>query len=187
MAFETARTHSIVPRTLVSMVREKISALMFDVIAPERLPIWEYINVSHAEHKQHTRAITYTSTINTVVDSAKFLYGSLHHVIHTSFIRDVNFHRYRPEGGVLGELLALFGSGQGACFIDVGKHHTFGSSFGKREGSFFANAAGGLTKLGQRGRVAGWMKTLAPVTSANPSNETLPAIFIQRVRISDTR
>lgn len=30
------------------------------------------------------------------------------------------------------------------------------------------------------------MKTLAPVTSAIPSTETLPAIFIQGVRISDT-
>ena len=168
------------------MVRENISALMFGVIAPERLPIWEHVNVVHTKHKKHTWAMTYTSTINTVVDSAEFLQSSLHHVVHTSFIGDVNFHRYRLERGVLGELLALFGSGQGACFIDVGEHDTFGSSFGKREGSFFANAAGGLTKLGQQGLVAGWMKTLAPVTSAIPSNETLPAISIQGLRKSDS-
>ncbi len=128
---------------------------MFGVIAPERLPIWEHVNVSHAKHKKHARAMTYPSTVNTVVDSAVLFQGSVHHVVHTSFIGDVNFHRYRLEGGVLGEVLALFGSSQGACFIDVGEHDTFGSSFGKREGSFFANAAGGLTKLGQQERAAG--------------------------------
>ena len=42
MAWETARMQSIVPRTLTSSVREKMSDLIFGVIAPEMLPIYEF-------------------------------------------------------------------------------------------------------------------------------------------------
>lgn len=129
------------------------------------------------------REMIYTSTVHAVVDSAEFFKSSLHHVVHTGFIGDVNFHRYRLERGVIGELLALFGSGQCALFIDVCKGNAFGSGFGKGEGCFFANAAGGLKEPGQRGLVIGWMKTLAPVTSAMPPNESLPAMFAQNSRV----
>ena len=78
--------------------------------------------------------MAYTSTIHTVVDSTEFFKSSLHHVVHTGFIGDVNFHRYRLKRGVFGELLAPFGSGQSTFFVDICKDNAFGSGFGKGEG-----------------------------------------------------
>ncbi|KAL9130763.1 MAG: hypothetical protein Q9175_006938 [Cornicularia normoerica] len=135
-------------------------SLMFGVLAPERLPIWKYPSVSYAEHGDYARGMAYTGTVHTVVDSAELF-----------------------QGGLLGELLALFGSGQSALFVDVCTCHAFSSSFGKSDGCFFANAAGGLKERSQRGFVMGLMKTLAPVTSAMPSNETVPVMLSQDPRI----
>ena len=88
--------------------------------------------------------MAYTSTVHTIVNPAKFFKSTLDHVVHTGLIGDVNLHRYRLERGILGALFAFFGSGQGTFFVDVRQSHAFGSGFGKGEGCFFANAAGGL-------------------------------------------
>ena len=144
-----------------------MSTLMFGVIAPERLPIWKYPSISQGKQGKDAMGVAYTSTVHIVVDSAKFFKSSLHHVLHTFFIGDVNFHCYRLERGVLGEFLALFGSSQGALFVDVCKRHTFGASFGKCKGCFFANAAGGLKQPSQQGFVMGQMKRACPSNECN--------------------
>ena len=62
---------------------------------------------------------------------------------------DVNLYCYGLKSGVLGELLALFSSGQGSLFINVCKEHAFGFGLGKGDGCFFASAAGGLREPSQ--------------------------------------
>lgn len=126
-----------------------MSALMFGVMAPERLPIWKHPGVSSAERRRHVRGMAYTSTVHTVIDSAERLESSLHHVVHTGFIGDVDFHDHRLERGVFGEQSTLIGSGQRALLVDVCKNHGPRSSFSKGNGGFFANAAGGLKEPSQ--------------------------------------
>lgn len=67
--------------------------------------------------------------------------------------------------------------------VGVCKCDAFGSSFGKGKGCFFANAAGSLKESSQQGLVMGETKTLAPVTSAMPPNEILPAMLTQDPRM----
>lgn len=125
----------------------------------------------------------YTSTIHTVVDVTQYYESSLHHVVHTGFTGDVNVPRYRLEKSVLGNCLALISSGRGALLVDVCKYYSFGSSFGKGEGCILANAAGSLKEPSQRGLVVGSMKSLTPVTSAIPPNETLADMLTMDLRI----
>ena len=149
MAFETARIHSIVPRTLVSMVREKPSALMFGVVAPDMLPNWGFPRVSHSAGPCE-RDMAYTGAVHTVINSTKLFQRGCHHVIDTSFVGNVHFHRYCLERRMCGELTALFGSGLGTFFIDICKNHTSASGLSKSKGCLFANAAGGLREPSQR-------------------------------------
>lgn len=136
MVFETTRTLSIMPRTLISRIRKNMSALMFGVIASKRLLIWKYPNVNHAESGKYTE-MTYTSTVHIVIDSAEFFNRSLHHVVHTDFIDDVDLHGYRLKRDVLGKFSALFDNDQNVVLVDVCKDNAFGSDFDKGEGCFF--------------------------------------------------
>ena len=129
---------------LVSMVREKPSALMFGVVAPEMLPNWEFSLVSHSENVDHVREMAYSGAVHVVVNSTELFQRGRHHVFNTSFVGNVHFHRCCPERGMRGEFTALFGSGLGTFLIDVCKNHTFGSGLGKSKGCLLANAASGL-------------------------------------------
>ena len=98
-------------------------------------------SLSFAGVKKGLREIAYASTDHTVVDSAEFFKSSLHHVVQTGFISDVDFHSYCLERDVLGKLLASLSSSEGAFFVDICEGYAYCSGFRKGEGCFFANAA----------------------------------------------
>ena len=132
------------------MVREKPSALMLGVVAPKMSPNWEFPRFSHSEIVEHVKEMAYTGAIHIVVNPTELFQRGRHHIVDTSFVGNVHFHRCCPERRMRGEFAALFGSSLGTFFIDVCKHHTFGSGLSKSKSCLFANAASSLKEKSEK-------------------------------------
>ena len=88
--------------------------------------------------------MAYAGAVYVVVNSAKLFQRDEHHIVDTSLVGNVDFHRCCLEIGMRGESTALSGSGLSTFYIDVCKKHTSGSGLSKSNRCLLANAASGL-------------------------------------------
>lgn len=94
MAFETARTQSIVPRVLMCASLSNSSIEASAVGAFESVPIYTrpYVLVLRMVQPQFSTRRSYPSAMDAIIDPTKFLDSAIYHSLHTLRIRDINVH-----------------------------------------------------------------------------------------------
>ena len=108
-------------------------------------------DVSHLEITQSIECMrnpslkeAYPSAVYAVVNSTKFSYGSIDHVLYLEFIGDVGFNHQRTKAGVRGILLTLFSGVVRTFLIYVCKDDPFCTSFGKCKSGLLSYASSSL-------------------------------------------